>query len=64
MTIKPVAQSFLIGLILVMACKAQPQNRGDDPVRVEEFVVSDVKVTLNYFDHKLLHLDGQIKDVI
>jgi len=40
MTIKPVAQSFLIGLILVMACKAQPQNHGDDPVRVEEFVVT------------------------
>ena len=64
MLIKLVTQLFLVCLILVMACKAQPQNRGDDPVRVEEFVVSDVKVALNYFDHKLLHLDGQIKDVI
>src|SRR5262245_28061487 len=64
LTIKAVLRPVLLGLILVLACDARQQPFENGPVRIERLTVSNVEVTLNYFDQRLLPLDGQIKDVI
>lgn len=64
LTIKSVLQPILLGLMLVFACNARQQQPGNGPVKIERLTVSNVEVTLNYFDHRLLALDSQIKDVI
>ncbi|MGH9752998.1 MAG: hypothetical protein ACREA2_09455, partial [Blastocatellia bacterium] len=64
LTIKAVLQLVLLGLILVSACDARQRQSDNGPVKIEKLIVSDVDVTLNYFDQRLLPLDSQIKDVI
>jgi hypothetical protein len=64
LTVKSVLQPILLGMILVLACDAQRQQSGNGPIKIERLTVSNVEVTLNYFDHRLLPLDSQIKDVI
>ena len=64
LTIKFALQPVLLGLILVLACDVRQQLSGNEPIKIEKLTVSNVEVTLNYFDHRLLPLDSQIKDVI
>jgi hypothetical protein len=64
LTIKSVLRPVLLGSILVLACDARRQQSENRPVKIERLTVSNVEVTLNYFDHRLLPLDNQIKDVI
>lgn len=64
MTIKAVLRPVLLGLILMLACDARQRQPENGPVKIERLTVSNVEVRLNYFDQRLLPLDGQIKDVI
>ncbi len=53
-----------LSLALVLSCDAQPQSRKAQPIKIERFTVSNVEVSLHYFDQRLVPLDAQIKAVV
>jgi M61 glycyl aminopeptidase len=59
-----IAIASSLSLVLILSCDAQPQGHNAQPFKIERFTVSNVEVSLHYFDQRLLPLDARIKAVV